>query len=109
MVLHKEQYLVLRDKGEVVITAYMASTKTTSGTDFYKDRYNEAYKPVSKAINILSGDDNKDDSGSGINEIHFGSHIDVYDLRGNKVRSNTTDLNGLQKGIYIVGGKKVVR
>lgn len=109
MVLHKEQYLVLRDKGEVVITAYMASTGTTSGTDFYKDRYNEAYKPVSKAINILSGDDNKDDSGSGINEIHFGSHIDVYDLRGNKVRSNTTDLNGLQKGIYIVGGKKVVR
>ena len=109
MVLRSEHNLVLRGEGEVVITAYMASTETTSGTDYYKDRYNEAYKPVSKTINILSGDDNIDDSGTGINEIHFGSHTDVYDLRGNKVRSNTTDLNGLQKGIYIVGGKKVVR
>ena len=35
-------------------------------------------------------------------------NYDVYDLRGNKVRSNATDLKGLSKGIYIINGKKVV-
>ena len=38
-----------------------------------------------------------------------GKLFDVYDLQGNKVRHQTTTLNGLQKGIYIVNGKKVVR
>ena len=61
-VVHKEQYLVLRDKGEVVITAYMASTETTSGTDYYKDRYNEAYTPVAKTINVQAGDTPADDA-----------------------------------------------
>ena len=34
--------------------------------------------------------------------------FDVYNLQGHKVRSNTTDLKGLSKGIYIINGKKVV-
>jgi len=33
---------------------------------------------------------------------------DVYDLNGRKVRSGSTSLEGLPRGIYIVGGKKVV-
>ena len=33
---------------------------------------------------------------------------DVYDLNGRKVRSGSTSLDGLPRGIYIVGGKKVV-
>ena len=33
----------------------------------------------------------------------------VYDLRGRLVRSGTTSLEGLPRGIYIVGGKKVVK
>ena len=61
-VVHKEQYLVLRDKGEVVITAYMASTETTSGTDYYKDRYNETYTPVAKTINVQAGETPADDA-----------------------------------------------
>ena len=61
-VVHKEQYLVLRDKGEVVITAYMASTETTSGTDYYKERYNEAYTPVAKTINVQAGETPADDA-----------------------------------------------
>ena len=32
----------------------------------------------------------------------------VYDLNGRMVRSGSTSLEGLQRGIYIVGGKKVV-
>ncbi len=37
-----------------------------------------------------------------------GETFDVYTLGGVKVRENATNLNGLQKGIYIVNGKKVV-
>lgn len=33
---------------------------------------------------------------------------DVYDLNGRKVRSGSTSLEGLPRGIYIIGGKKVV-
>ncbi len=33
---------------------------------------------------------------------------DVYDLNGRKVRSGSTSLDGLPRGIYIIGGKKVV-
>jgi len=51
---------------------------------------------------------NVDGMVTGINEMQFDKPVDVYDLRGNKVRSNTTDLNGLQKGVYIVNGKKTI-
>lgn len=34
---------------------------------------------------------------------------DVYDLRGNKVRSKAASLDGLPQGVYIVNGKKVVK
>lgn len=37
-----------------------------------------------------------------------GETFDIYTLGGVKVRENATGLNGLQKGIYIVNGKKVV-
>ena len=33
---------------------------------------------------------------------------DVYDLNGRKVRSGSMSLDGLPRGIYIIGGKKVV-
>ncbi|MBP3775739.1 MAG: leucine-rich repeat protein [Prevotella sp.] len=51
---------------------------------------------------------NVDGMVTGINEMQFDKPVDVYDLRGNKIRSNTTDLNGLQKGVYIVNGKKTI-
>ena len=34
---------------------------------------------------------------------------DVYDLNGRKVRSGSTSLEGLPRGVYIVGGKKVIK
>ena len=33
---------------------------------------------------------------------------DIYDLNGRKVRSGSTSLEGLPRGIYIVGGKKFI-
>ena len=34
---------------------------------------------------------------------------DVYDLNGRKVRTGSTSLEGLPKGIYVIGGRKVVK
>lgn len=34
---------------------------------------------------------------------------DVYNLQGRCVRRNATDLETLPKGVYVVGGKKIVR
>ena len=34
---------------------------------------------------------------------------DVYDLRGRKVRTGSTSLDGLPSGIYIIGGRKVIK
>ena len=51
-----------------------------------------------------------DESGVGINDIAASAAdepFDVYTLSGVKVRENATNLNGLQRGIYIVNGKKV--
>jgi hypothetical protein len=46
---------------------------------------------------------------TGINEVHQKNEpANVYDLRGNKIRSNVTDLHGLAKGIYIINGKTVI-
>lgn len=50
--VYQEQYLVLRDKGEVVITACM--DLWDSILSLLQFRYNETYNPISKTINISS-------------------------------------------------------
>jgi len=40
--------------------------------------------------------------------IASGKSFDIYTTAGIKVRSQATDFNGLQKGVYVVNGKKVV-
>ena len=47
---------------------------------------------------------------TGINsvDVEAAEAFDVYTLSGVKVRSNVTDLGGLQRGIYIINGKKVL-
>ena len=37
-----------------------------------------------------------------------GEPFDVFNLSGQKVKSNATSLEGLPRGIYIVKGKKVI-
>ena len=49
-----------------------------------------------------------DGSATAVERIQQDKPMDVYDLRGNKVRSNVTNLRGLAKGIYIINGKKVI-
>ena len=48
------------------------------------------------------------DAINGIDGNQEGPAFDVFDLRGNKVRSDVTNLSGLSKGVYIVNGKKVI-
>ena len=46
---------------------------------------------------------------SGIAELmKSGRPFDVYDVKGRKVRNQVTTLKDLEKGIYIINGKKVV-
>ena len=46
--------------------------------------------------------------GTGIMTISVEQPVDVYDIRGHKVRDKATTLDGLAQGIYIVRGRKVV-
>ena len=46
--------------------------------------------------------------GTGIGIITIDKPVDVYNIQGQKVRSNVTSLDGLPKGVYIINGKKVV-
>jgi hypothetical protein len=51
------------------------------------------------------------DTNTGISNVNFDNNRpkDVYNLNGRKVRTGTISLEGLPKGIYIIGGKKVVK
>ena len=49
------------------------------------------------------------DASTGISELNSLPPIfDVYDLRGEKVRSQTKTIDGLPKGIYVIDHKKVI-
>ena len=50
-------------------------------------------------------------SSTGIQTIMMdnGEVFDVYSLSGHKVKSKTTSLDGLPRGIYIINGKKVMK
>ena len=45
---------------------------------------------------------------TGIMGVSVERPADVYDMQGNKVRSNAISLKGLAKGVYIVNGTKMV-
>ena len=45
---------------------------------------------------------------TGISSFSASHPADVYDLQGNKVRSQATGTEGLARGVYVVGGQKVV-
>ena len=42
------------------------------------------------------------------NLMKAGKVFDIYDMSGRKVRRQTTTLNDLPSGVYIIGDKKVV-
>ena len=80
-----------------------------------------AYTPVgSYPIHLSGGSDNNYSyvlvdgtltiiDTSDISDIELATGADIYDLHGRLVRKNATSLEGLQKGIYIVNRKRVIK
>ena len=78
--------------GTTVITA------TFAGTDFYKPA------TVSYTLTV------KEPVITGINSLQSAvAPEDVYDLGGRKVKNAGESLETLKKGVYIIGGKKVMK
>ncbi len=69
-------------------------------------RLNDATKSDAKVVISLDGND-ETTSIQNLNKANT-SLFNVYNLAGQIVKRNATSLNGLQKGLYIVNGKKVV-
>ena len=83
--------------GTATITCQSVYTPTKKGT---------CRITVTKAATRGTVDDEDDAFNASSSES--AQTFDVYDLRGRKILSNVTSLNGLPKGIYIVNGKKIV-
>ena len=56
----------------------------------------------------ISGIENLTPSPSATGEGRVADEESVYDLSGRRVCSFTPNLNNLPKGVYIVGGRKIV-
>lgn len=70
---------------------------------FVRNIGNSEYLAPDASATVVFGDV------TGIDGVQVnGETFDVYNLRGQKVRTNVTNFNGLQKGVYIVNGKKVM-
>ena len=57
-----------------------------------------------KFVNIVENEAN-----SITNSFPNTCQFDVYNLNGNKLKSRVSSLDGLQRGIYIIDGKKVIK
>lgn len=75
---------------------------------------NKAYLPVSAGapseLKLVTQEEYEQIIASGITSVkgdNANGPFDVYNILGVKVRSQVTSLQGLPKGIYLVGGKKV--
>ena len=91
-------------------TVYDTDTNSITLKDLNTDgKYLYCIRSVGEAgdYSVWSEEKSFSFSSSGINAIQIDKETDViYDLQG---RSYGTDASGLKKGIYIIGGKKVVR
>lgn len=89
---------IATDEGSKVVVSF-ADLTSQDGLDYTSD-LSQTYKSAGRTITAV-------DLTSVSTEVKTGN---VYSVNGQLVRRNvsTSNLNGLQKGIYIVDGKKVV-
>ena len=85
------------------VTGWEVTAEGTS--NYYQGERLEIDMPQCKKLVITAL---SDASGIGIIPTDGTRPHDVYDLNGRKVRSGSTSTEGLPRGIYIVGGKKVI-
>ena len=98
---------------KIILESGKESALNVSGWDVTADGSSDRYQgsrleidmPKCKSLSIIAVLD-----GTGITDIQDNNqNHDVYDLSGRKVRSGSTSLEGLPRGIYIVRGKKVIK
>jgi hypothetical protein len=68
----------------------------------------EASEFWSKFKEIVEYDESTDPMDIDSIDYNTGEAFDVYDMSGSRVRRQTTTLNDLPKGVYIIGGRKQV-
>lgn len=99
---------------KIILEPSEASTLNVTGWEVTTDGTSNSYQgarleldmPQCKTLAISAL---FDATGIGIIPTSDTKPRDVYDLNGRKVRSGSTSLDGLPRGIYIVGGKKVIK
>ena len=107
----KDRQLTLEgnDAGEKVVTGWHV-VQTTNGSTETKDVSGPLLSMTMPSCSSLLITAMIADGSTGITTIREATHAtDVYDLNGRKVRSGTTSLEGLPKGVYIIGGRKVIK
>ena len=60
----------------------------------------------SQAYNLINLDESEEAGIEGIKDNNAHKVFNVYDLNGNKVLDKANSLSGIEKGVYIVNGKK---
>lgn len=105
LIVYSASPITLGGDGEVV-TAFK-DVPTSELTVYVPDESVDSYKAAEgwSSLNI------QPISLLGVSRLTVGSQSlgDVYDLKGRKVRSAATTLDGLAKGVYIIGGRKVTK
>jgi hypothetical protein len=98
---------------KIILESGKESALNVSGWDVTADGSSDRYQgsrleidmPKCKSLSIIAVL-----NGTGITDIQDNNqNQDVYDLSGRKVRSGSTSLEGLPRGIYIVNGKKIIK
>ena len=77
----------------IVYTVDNSNSRTRVASDNKASIYGLTIKPGTTAIQ----------------ELKTNKPADVYSVTGRKIRSNSSSLEGLPEGIYIVDGKKVLK
>ena len=78
---------------------------TNSGYFKLQKQLAPEYKDISSSVNVKVS---IDDEATYIDGITNGMRVEgVYDLSGRKIKLENGDVTKLQKGVYIINGKKV--
>lgn len=98
------------------LTTTDASKRTLKPYRAFLNYYGDEESAKSKQLRMtVEGfDENEQSTSTAIEDMLFDQGIltqnaDVYSVNGQKVKANASTLNGLDKGVFIINGRKVVK